>query len=242
MAQLFEEEKAYPDNRQRANFVFFGYPYAPAVAQEDYQAALRELEEEFGIRLWYFLDEITTAELMRKVWRAILRCDLAVFDVSGGNPNVAFELGLAAASNRPCMTVLKTGEPNPLGSADLSYAERAEYTSVATLKQKLRTILISKSTASKVAKEVSYHIFDGSKPQSHADLHEKTTQVLKTIYKNKRITKRQAETTYGDRAYADAALSKLRALEAIEMAGERRGAHYVFSNKWVYHDHEVAGA
>jgi nucleoside 2-deoxyribosyltransferase len=242
VAQLFEEEKAFPDNRQRANFVFFGYPYTPALAQEDYRTVLGELEEELGVRLWYFLDEITTAEMMRKVWRAILRCDLAVFDVSGGNPNVAFELGLAAATNRPCMTLLKTGEPNPLGTADLSYAERAEYTSVATLKQKLRTILTSKSTALKVAKEVAYHVFDSNKSLSHVDLIERTVQILKTIYRNKRITKRQAEGIYGDRAYADLGLAKLRFLDVVEMVGERRGAHYVFGSKWVYHDHEVAGA
>src|SRR5215510_3584981 len=31
---------------------------------------------------------------------AILRSDLAVFDTSGGNPNVAFEFGLAVAQNK----------------------------------------------------------------------------------------------------------------------------------------------
>lgn len=241
MAKLFEEEKIYPDNRQRENFVFFGYPYTPAIAREDYRQVLKDLESEFGIRLWYFLDEITTAELMRKVWRAILRCDLAVFDVSGGNPNVAFELGLAVASNRSCMTFLKTGEPNPLGSADLSYAERAEYDSVANLKLRLRQLLSTKTTAARRAKDVAYHIYDGGKSLNHLQLQEKTTSVLKLVYKNKKITKSQAEEIYGDRGYADAALSKLRELDVLNMTGQRRGAAYVFGEKWVYHDHEVVG-
>lgn len=109
VAQLFKEEKGFPDNAPRTNFVFLAYPYAPPLALDDYRALTRELEQELPLRLWYFLDEITTDELMRKVWRAILRCDLSVFDISRGNPNVAFELGLAVAAERPCITVLKAG-------------------------------------------------------------------------------------------------------------------------------------
>lgn len=86
MAQLFEDEKKYPDNRTRDNFVFLGYPHEPALARDDYRQVIRDLEADFPIRLWYFLDEITTAEMMRKIWRAVLRADLAIFDVSRGNP------------------------------------------------------------------------------------------------------------------------------------------------------------
>lgn len=242
MAKLFEDEKAYPDNRPRENFVFFGYPFTPPLAREDYAQVLTDLEKELGLRLWYFLDEITTTELIRKVWRAILRCDLAIFDVSGGNPNVAFELGLAAASNRPCMTMLKTGEANPLGGADLSYAERVEYTSVATLKDKLRNILTSKTTAARRAKEIAYHIYDGGKPLTHEQLQQHVTSTLKVVYLEKRINKTRATQIFGDRAYADAALSKLRELNILRMEGQKKGAIYVFSDNWVYHDHEVTGA
>src|SRR3954447_22799832 len=121
MAQLFEEEKKYPDNAPRANFVFLAYPFAPPISQDDYNAVVSELQEELALRLWYFLDEVTTQELMRKIWRAILRSDLCIYDISGGNPNVAFELGLAAAHGKPCITLLKVGEANPLGAADLGY-------------------------------------------------------------------------------------------------------------------------
>ena len=121
MAQMFEDEKKYPDNAKRENFVFLGYPYTPPLAQDDYRSAMKELENELPIRLWYFLDEITTQELMRKIWRAILRADLCFFDISNGNPNVSFELGMAVAITKPCITLLKTGEPNPLGGADMSY-------------------------------------------------------------------------------------------------------------------------
>lgn len=241
MAQMFKDEKDYPDNRRRENFVFFAYPFSPPLAQEDYRQAIQELEAEFGIRLWYFLDELTSAELMRKVWRAILRSDIAIVDVSRGNPNVAFELGLAVAINKPCFTLLKTGEPNPLGGADLSYAERSEYTSVVTLKEKLCQILQTKSSAYKKAREVSYHIYDSAKPLTHVQVQAKVSEVLKVVYKEKRITKTRAETIFGDRGYADAALDRLRVVDVLKMEGQKRGAIYVFTDSWVYHDHEVAG-
>jgi nucleoside 2-deoxyribosyltransferase len=104
MASFFEAEKDVPENRRRQNFVFMAYPFTPALPAADYRAAVRALQSELPVRFWYFLDETTTAELMRKIWRAILRADLAVFDISDGNPNVAFELGLAVANGRPSGT------------------------------------------------------------------------------------------------------------------------------------------
>ena len=47
----------------------------------DYNAVVKELQDEYPLRLWYFLDEVTTNELMRKIWRAILRSDLCIFDI-----------------------------------------------------------------------------------------------------------------------------------------------------------------
>jgi hypothetical protein len=72
MAQFFEEEKNYPDNSRRKNFVFFAYPFTPPIPQDDYNAVVRELQADLSLRLWYFLDEVTTQEMIRKIWRAIL--------------------------------------------------------------------------------------------------------------------------------------------------------------------------
>jgi hypothetical protein len=169
---MFQDETRYPDNRPRSNFVFLGYPYTPAIAADDYKRVIKEIETEFGIRMWYFLDEITTSEMMRKVWRAILRSDFCIFDISDGNPNVAFELGLAVSQFKKCMTLLKTGTKNPLGSADLGYSERSEYTSAETLKERIKTILTSKSTYLKLVRETSYQIYDSNAPQTRTEIEE----------------------------------------------------------------------
>lgn len=215
MAQLFEDEAKFPDNVRRQNFVFLGYPFAPPLPQDDYNAVIAELQSEFPIRLWYFLDEVTTQELMRKLWRAILRSDLCIFDISGGNPNVAFEVGLAVAVYRPCITLLKTGEDNPLGDADLGYSERAEYQSRETLKQKLRELLKAKSSALRTLNRVSYEIQSDAFPYNREDIESRLCQFLNYLFMNKRATRAVAKRIFGDDRMAGLVLNGLRGADVL---------------------------
>ncbi len=241
MAQLFEEEKKYPDNKARKNFVFLGYPHEPPLPRDDYRRVIKELEEELPLRLWYFLDEITTTEMMRKIWRAILRSDLAIFDISRGNPNVAFELGLAVAQNKTCITILKTGEPNPLGKSDLAYAERAEYSSAATLKTKIRELLISKSGAIKLLYQLSYEMHNDNLNLSQQRINDGLIELLIKIYRNKKISKSSAIKVIGNEKLTNTAMNRLRELEVLQVEGQKRGAKWIFTDLWVTSDHEVAG-
>lgn len=241
MAQLFREEEGYPDNRQRQNFIFLGYPFTPPLPLDDYRNVTSELQSEIPIRFWYFLDEVTTDEMMRKVWRAILRSDLAVFDVSGGNPNVAFELGLAVAKDRRSMTLLKSGAANPLGAADLGYAERMEYTSAATLRDRLRTFVTARSSAMVKLRELSYTVSPSDGSVTREETEKRLVAMTAKVFSSKAITKSGAKAIMGSDALATAALGALRSEGILEMEGARRGAKYRFAEDWVYHDHEVAG-
>jgi nucleoside 2-deoxyribosyltransferase len=241
VTQLFDDEKGFPDNAPRTNFVFMAYPFTPPISQDDYNAVVKELQNEYPLRLWYFLDEVTTQELMRKIWRAILRADLCIFDISKGNPNVAFELGLAAAIGKPCITLLKTGEPNPLGAADLGYSERAEYSSRETLTAKLTQLLKAKSSALRLFNDISYALqrdaYNITREQDERNL----LDIVKHVFHHKRITKPRARTIVGDDKRATVALNALRNSNVLRVEGAKRGATWVFTDKWVYHDHEVAG-
>jgi nucleoside 2-deoxyribosyltransferase len=242
MAQFIVEEQQYPDNATRKNFVFLAYPFTPPISQDDYNTVVMELQDTYPLRLWYFLDEITTQELLRKIWRAILRADLCIFDITKGNANVAFELGLAVAVGKPCLTLLKTGEPNPLGLADLGYSERAEYASRETLKDKLRQLLVAKSSALRLFNKISYTIqrdyYDVAREQDE----QKLIEISKHVFLHKKITKSQARTVVGDDRRATAALNALREANALRVEGAKKGATWVFTDSWVHHDHEVVGA
>jgi nucleoside 2-deoxyribosyltransferase len=242
MAQFFQEEPHYPDNAPRKNFAFLAYPFTPPISQDDYNAVVKELQNEYPLRRWYFLDEVTTQELMRKIWRAILRSDLCIFDITKGNPNVAFELGLAVAVGKPCITLLRTGEPNPLGAADLGYSERAEYASRETLKAKLKHLLVAKSSALRLFNKLSYAIqmdpFNITREQDE----QKLIEIVKHVFLHKKITKPQARTIVGDDKRATIALNALREANVLRVEGAKKGATWVFADSWVYHDHEVVGA
>jgi len=242
MAQLFEDEKKYPDNQRRTNFVFFAYPFTPPIPQEDYNAVVRELQSEYPLRLWYFLDEVTTQELMRKIWRAILRSDLCIVDITKGNPNVAFELGLAAAIGKPCITLLKTGEENPLGGADLGYSERAEYSSRETLKAKLKQLLIAKSSALRLFNTISYAIQTDAYNITREQEEQKLIELVKHVFLYKKITKPKARAIVGDDRRATIALNSLRSENVLRVEGAKKGAAWVLTESWVHHDHEVVGA
>jgi hypothetical protein len=242
MAQLFEDEKKYPDNAPRTNFVFLAYPFTPPIAQDDYNTVVKELQSELALRLWYFLDEITTQELMRKIWRAILRSDLCIFDITRGNPNVAFELGLAAAVGKRCITLLKTGEPNPLGAADLAYSERAEYTSRESLKARLKQLLVARSSALRLFNRVSYTIQTDPFNITRERDEQRLIEIVKHVFLHKKITRPSARAIVEDDKRATTALNALRDANVLRVEGVKKGAAWVFTDSWAHHDHEVAGA
>lgn len=241
MPSLFEDEKRFPDNGTRKNFVFLAYPYTPPIALDDYRNVTKELQAELGIRLWYFLDELTTTEMMRKVWRAILRADLCFFDISGGNPNVALELGLSIAIDKRCIPVMKTGEANPLGKADLGYAERSEYQSAATLKNQLRTLVKAKSSAYRLYKEISYEIQSDAFQMSREEIEAKIEQIVHRVFDRKKITREEARKIAGDDGNAGVILNALREKGVLKVEPKKRYSYWLFTDSWVHHDHEVVG-
>jgi nucleoside 2-deoxyribosyltransferase len=237
MAGLIAEEAKKPENYQRSNLVFMGYPFQPPLPRADYNRVVEELQQKFPVRFWYFLDEVTNDELMRKVWRAILRADLSIFDISGGNPNVAFELGLAVAKERRCFTLLKSGTENPLGRADLGYSERVEYDSAVALGEKLEA-LAQKSSALKLLKKLADETeYEGvEQVQMHAHLQ----AVVLRVFRQKQINKTTGtELVGGDERLFYTVLAALRSSDILKKEGDRRGARYVLGDTWAYHDHEV---
>jgi hypothetical protein len=242
MAQMFKDEKAYPDNEARKNFVFLAYPYSPPIALEDYRAVTKQIEDELPVRLWFFLDELTTNELMRKVWRAILRSNVGVFDISGGNPNVALELGLALGIDKSCISLLHTGNDNPLGRADLGYSERIEYSSAATLKQGLLRVLRSKCQGLRDINTLSYELISDAFPFGRDELEKRLLQTVNLVFKKRKTTRDEVRKIFDNNdSLAGTVLNGLRAKGVLTPEGARRHAKWVFGPLWVVHDHEVSG-
>jgi hypothetical protein len=69
------------------------------------------LEKEYGLRVERGDAKILTKPLMEKIREQILRADLVIGEVTDGNPNVFYELGLAHANHKPVL-FLTRGSPD----------------------------------------------------------------------------------------------------------------------------------
>jgi hypothetical protein len=63
------------------------------------------LEKNFGLIVERGDAQILTKPLMDKIRDQILHADLVIGDVTGGNPNVFYELGIAQASGKPILFI-----------------------------------------------------------------------------------------------------------------------------------------
>jgi hypothetical protein len=239
MAQLFLEEKGNPDNKKRNNFVFLAYPFIPPLEKVGYNEAVKSIEAKWPIRMWYFSDEVTTDELMRKVWRSILRADLAIFDVTGGNANVALELGLALASEKSCLSILKTGGDNPLGRADLSYAERVEYDSLPLFRENLEEIIIKYTSCGKLISQMADQLYHDS-GLSREQMLERIRVVIQRIFERKFIKKSDAVTLLGGQDLATRIINTLRENDVIVREGGKKASKWKFTDGYVNKDFMVS--
>jgi len=65
--------------------------------------------------------------------------------------------------------------------------------------------------------------------------------VVLRVFNAKHITKSQGAGILGADALATTVFNALREKDVLQVQGQRRGARWVFTDHWVYHDHEVSG-
>jgi hypothetical protein len=67
-------------------------------------------------------------------------------------------------------------------------------------------------------------------------------EIIKHVFQHRKILKPKARTIVGDDKGATTALNALRDANVLRVEGVKKGATWVFTDKWVHHDHEVVGA
>lgn len=83
------------------------------------------LEEKHGIKAERSDAQILTKPLMDKIREQILKVDFVIGDVTGGNPNVFFELGLAQAYGKPVIFLCQ--DPPEMVPVDIRQFEFIQY-------------------------------------------------------------------------------------------------------------------
>jgi hypothetical protein len=82
--------------------IFFGYPSHPAGQRDALATAASRIRDTGLVTVQTWEELVVSGHLViDQVLSAIDKADLSAFDVTGVNPNVAFELGYAIGSNKP---------------------------------------------------------------------------------------------------------------------------------------------
>ena len=85
----------------------------------------RYLEENYGVTVERGDASVLTKPIMEKIRDQILKADLIIGDVTGSNPNVFYELGLAHANGKPVLFL--TQEPPEKAPVDIRQFEFIVY-------------------------------------------------------------------------------------------------------------------
>jgi hypothetical protein len=120
--------------------IFVAHPYNDEMS--DFRAAFSEVEKQFtGVKFIYADMEITSEFVLTKIEGMIATADFSLFDISGWNPNVTLELGIALGQKRTHYILFKpktSGEEVP---SDIKGKERIQYKSLVELKGKIAIVV-----------------------------------------------------------------------------------------------------
>jgi hypothetical protein len=126
-----------PENRQI--FVAYAYTLYP---QDDYRRPFSELSKAFKVEFKFADERITNMHILSKIRDLIRGCSFGIYDISGWNPNVTLELGLAMGMRSESYIVFNP-EKSELNDvpADIRGMDRIQYRSYSELQQRLASLL-----------------------------------------------------------------------------------------------------
>ena len=113
--------------------IFVAYPYALG---DGYRAALRDRFTDSGIDFLYADDRLANKHILAKIVDMMRESDVSMFDVTGNNPNVMLELGIALGLDEPGFVAINRNAIDAL-SADVHGWDTLRYGDFAELAEKL---------------------------------------------------------------------------------------------------------
>lgn len=123
--------------------VFVGYPWGSAVEREQYKAAYEHVRARVpGVVFKFAEDRISDRHVLEHIEGLIRDCDLGIYDVTGWNPNVTLEYGLARGLKQPALIAFNPRLTNIHDvPSDVRGFGRLQYESLDELSQRLFSLL-----------------------------------------------------------------------------------------------------
>ncbi len=117
--------------------VFVACPYM-LFPLDDYKAVFAAVRKAYDVEFRFADEQITNKHVLLKITNYIRDADISLFDITGWNPNVALELGIAVGLGRRHFILLNHKlDQNKEVPSDIKSIDRIQYSSNAELETKL---------------------------------------------------------------------------------------------------------
>jgi len=128
-----------PARKPRQVFVAYSYKLYP---KADYRRVFQDLAKAFQIDFVFADEKITNLHILQKIMGYIRESRFGIYDISGWNPNVTLELGLAFGLTETAYIAIDPGKTNVAEvPADLRGLDRIQYGSYAELQAGVERLL-----------------------------------------------------------------------------------------------------
>lgn len=128
-----------PSRSPRQIFVAYSYKLYP---KADYRKVYQELAKAFQVEFVFADEKITNLHILQKIANYIRSSRFGIYDISGWNPNVSLELGLAfGLSEKPYIAIDPSKTPIDEVPSDLRGIDRIQYGSYSELQAGLERLL-----------------------------------------------------------------------------------------------------
>jgi hypothetical protein len=130
--------------RKNGSQIFVAYPFSLYEDREaEYRAIFNRVGRPFNVNFMFADERISNLHILDKIQELIQSSRFAIFDISGWNPNVTLEIGLARGIGHPTFIVIDPSQ-TPKGQivpSDLGGFDRIQYRSFQELEGKLVNLL-----------------------------------------------------------------------------------------------------
>jgi hypothetical protein len=128
-----------PTPLRRQIFVAYAYNIYP---KKDYRRIFEVLEKAYGVKFIFADEKITNMHILQKIISYIDTSDFSLFDISGWNPNVTLELGIALSRSGNWYIAFNP-DKTPIDDvpSDIKGIDRIQYGSFTELEEKLSLLL-----------------------------------------------------------------------------------------------------
>jgi len=121
--------------------IFVAYPYK-LYPKTDYRKVFKSLAVAFDVKFVFADEKITTLHILEKIEGYIKASQFGIYDISGWNPNVTLELGLAFGLGEKAYIAMDPSKTNVSEvPADLRGLDRIQYDSYTQFEEKLGELI-----------------------------------------------------------------------------------------------------